>query len=160
RAGKKPNQHTVPIGHVKHCSLELGVHGFAAEVSFWNDPNIADELRAWFVEDDLIEVDLTLEPLFVERSAAKVRVRGLAAERTVHETPNAQQGGPMLRVYQLRFVDAAALLWRQHQPLELRTDGGDSPSTVEALLATHAAEGIHVDVTLDDAKSARPQLCL
>jgi hypothetical protein len=149
--------HAVAGNRIKACTLELLPHGFFATVTFWNEHGTKDDLIAWFATRDLIEAELTLAPAGRPESAARVALHGLVADRSFTETVTAEvKGAPVqLREYTVRLVDAAELLWRQHFPLELRAQ-----AKMKELIAAQLAEGIKLDITLDDAERTRPLLCI
>jgi hypothetical protein len=154
-------QHDVVGVRVKTCTLELLPHGFAGRVTFWNDlGNSDDELFPWFLDPELMEVELTIEladaePKDVE--ASRIVLHGLVSDRALGEGTVVGVGGEPVatREYTVAFVDAAALLWRQHQPLELRAD-----ANVKQVIEAHLAGHIKLDCSLGDADQTLPMVCV
>lgn len=151
------HQHRVAGASVKRCALELRPHGFSGAVTFWSVPGEKDTLIDWFVGPALMTVELTVDGARPEQAPARIVLAGLATDKEVRETVAAGVAKtPVgLREYTVRFVDAAAHLWRQHFPLELR-----AAATMKETIAGHLANGMALDITLDDADATRPLVCV
>ena len=122
----------VPGGQLRSVALTLESHGFDGRVEFALADDSAlggpytDTLYTAFVGDSLIAVTLSVETPLVDRppksGATPLELQGLVSERSVVEHAVAKKlGTSRLRRYQLRFVDPAQLVWRQHFPCELYT---------------------------------------
>jgi hypothetical protein len=153
-------QEVVPGARVKSCALELLPHGFSGRVTLWSDVLDDDKLAAWFLEPELMEIELSVAPVHGDKkdiAAARIELHGLVSDRSVSESVVAVESGKerIEREYTIAFVDPAALLWRQHQPLELRAD-----AKLKQILEAHLAGHVKLDCSLADADKTRPILCL
>lgn len=136
----------IPGGDIKRFEIDLSMHGFEAEVEFWVQLEVEQDLVFPLVTgQDPIEARLSVkgtvnlptpepDPLVVQ---GLVRQRALA-ERIVERVKDA----PILfRRYRLRFSDNARALWGQHFPSALFAD-----SDMAEVLKSHAAAGIVLDL--------------
>jgi hypothetical protein len=115
-------------GSIERVSLEMHPYGFEAEVGFLvSSETETDELFAPFCADDPIQVTLSVATCILDgtdQQTVPLVVSGPVIERSLREeTTDEIDGQPiMVRHYLVRFVDAAAALWRQHHPIELFVD--------------------------------------
>ncbi len=133
-------------------------HGFSASVTFYGDETAKDPLLDWFLGRTLVEADSTLVP--IERDAnseARVQLHALVESRSLVEQAQLDlHGAPVLRrEYTVELRDPAALLWRQHFPLELRAQ-----AKMKELIAAHLPNGMKLEMTLDDVERTRPMICV
>lgn len=151
---------TIHGGNVKRCRLALRPWGFEAEVDFWiaSDRKQKDTLLAEFVKADLIEAKLTLQGTPPHGAqAVPLVLEGRVTDKTLSESTFAGvENNPVLtREYGIRFADAAAVLWTQHHPLELK-----AKAKLDDIISEHLAEGISLESALDATSTPRPMLCL
>src|SRR5262249_36742515 len=108
-------QHEVAGVRVKACTLELLPDRFAGRVTFWNDlGSTEDELLPWFLDPELMDVELTVESSDVEpkdAEASRIVLHGFVSDRALRETSVVNvEGQPVLeREYTVAFVDPATL---------------------------------------------------
>jgi hypothetical protein len=133
-------------GDIKEFSLELSNHGFDAEVAFWVQLDVVDDLlKPLFVEPHLITARLTLEGHdHLPTPAPKpFVVQGVVYEKRLFEM--VEQGDKDLpvrfRKYRVRFGDHARILWRQHFPSALFAD-----MEVKKVIASQGVEGIKLNL--------------
>lgn len=122
----------IPGGQVKSLSVDLQSHGFSAEVVFvlvddtaLQGPN-SDRLYTAFVGDDLISVAMKVETPLVDedpqKGATAFELHGLVSDRSLTEQSIEKSlSRSRVRLYRIRFLDPAQLLWKQHFPCELYT---------------------------------------
>ncbi|MBZ4396701.1 hypothetical protein [Myxococcus sp. AS-1-15] len=151
-AGGTP--HVIPPGDVKSFALTLRSFGFEGRVAFDVADNTSagglekDPLKAAFLEQDLMEVQLELTAVHTDAAPqpalTSLKVKGLVSERSLVEVPAAPRpGAPLLhRRYEVTFQDAAALLWSQHFPCVLYTQ-----KTMKDVLDAH--KGTHIPLVYD-----------
>ena len=117
----------IPGGQVKSLSVDLQSHGFSAEVVFvlvddtaLQGPN-SDRLYTAFVGDDLISVAMKVETPLVDedpqKGATAFELHGLVSDRSLTEQSIEKSlSRSRVRLYRIRFLDPAQLLWKQHFP--------------------------------------------
>jgi hypothetical protein len=126
-------QHAIAGGAVKELALDLRSYGFSGSLAFLVQDDQAhgggfgDELRADFLEPDLIEVSVTVAPVLVTPEAGPIQpitLKGLVTDKSVSEVLFRKTADlpVLIRRYRIAFADPAQVLWGQHYPCQLYTD--------------------------------------
>lgn len=125
--------------NVERLALRMTRFGLSGEIDFWiqndedQDGEEVDELYAAFGKSDPIEIELGIiavrpddeeENTISQKDPVPLVIKGLVSEREVYEETyrGMDTPAPLCRRYRVAFLDPAALLWRQHHPLELYTE--------------------------------------
>jgi hypothetical protein len=136
----------IPGGAVRHFSAQLHPWGFEAEFGFLVSlEQEEDPLFTTLTGTDGVKLAASIascEPPGDEGEAAvPLSFRGLVTGRRVEERVGWDlEGSPVIsRLYTVQVQDTASVLWRQHQPCELRV-----ASTLQELLDAHKAGGLQL----------------
>lgn len=153
---------SVPGGNIKAMAFDWTAQGFEADVTWWHvslrDPS-EDKLKEPFVENDLIEATLNLEPLYDDEAGvvAPVVLKGLVTTRELSERAFEDLSGSpiMQRRYNVRFADKLAVLWAQHRPCALYCD-----KTLADMFGANLPEGVELKYEWPFLNEVRPVICL
>ncbi|TQV88492.1 hypothetical protein [Aliikangiella coralliicola] len=152
--------HKIPGANVKQCQLSLVSYGFSGSVGFWLPvEQNKDQLIDNFATEDLIEIDLSITPVFnlPEPPPEPLVVKGLVTDKSVIELNylTLSERPILYRYYRVTFADPAAVLWRQHFPCELYVD-----QTMASVIKAQIPELIKLDLELTSLNEAKPIICL
>jgi len=150
----------IPGGNIKNCCLNLFAYGFDGELDFWISSGTGkDDLFPAFIKPDLMEVRISVQGVhnLPTPEPDPLVVKGLVTGKSVREVSYKDvSGDPVLqRNYQISFRDAPQVLWKQHYPTELYTE-----KSIADILATHAVEGISLELAWDKIKQKSAMICL
>ncbi len=149
---------TIPAGNIKRVSVAAHGHGFSATVEWWmvsQQDASEDKLFAHFIKQEPAEVTLTLarahaaegitaEPLVLPGRVTGRRVR----ERAFKDVKD----GPVLhRRYQVRFADAATVLWGQHFPSGIWVE-----QSLQEVFKAHAPPGVKLAFQWEGTEAKQP----
>lgn len=141
----------VPGGQIKFLTTSIRPYGYTARLDFWMSSATAkgkenDPLFSRFVEQDLIEVKLGIEPQLKPRDTkiepltlqGYVTDKAILTELTI-ENVNLKGDPVLYRHYRIDFADPAHVLWRQHFPCDLMVD-----EDVKELIEANKADGVNL----------------
>lgn len=141
----------VPGGQIKFLTASIHPYGYTARLDFWISSATArgkenDPLFSRFVEQDLIEVKLDIEPHLKPRDTKiePLTLQGIVTDKAILTELTIEnvnlKGDPVLyRHYQIDFADPAHVLWRQHFPCDLMVD-----EDVKELIEANKADGVNL----------------
>ncbi|MEY3211725.1 MAG: hypothetical protein RIT28_2206 [Pseudomonadota bacterium] len=152
----------IPPGNVERVELEMTPYGVEATLAFWLKDGAAmggavtDDLLTDFLAAGLLKVTLEISSIYLRESMETppdpLTVKGVVVSRAVTLEPFAEAnedvsglkiGVPtVIRRYEVRVVDPAAALWRQHRPCALYVQ-----KTVMDVVNEH--KGSHITITGD-----------
>jgi hypothetical protein len=150
----------IPPGNVERIELTMTPYGFEANLAFWLKDgaamggSIADGLLTDFIAEGLLKVTLAISSIYLretmETPPDPLTVKGVVVSRAVTLEPLPESRGDVntlkigvptvIRRYEIRVVDPAAALWRQHRPCALYVQ-----KTVMDVVNEH--KGSHITIT-------------
>ena len=155
---------TLVAGAVEELDLTIEPWAFEGRL-LWRVLLDQDEDGVWdvFTSDATMTVSLSVASTVLDGTDAPddedapLKVTGYVTARRLREQPSDETTGQPLveRRYELWFVDPAAYFWRQHRPIELRTE-----SSFATTLAAHQAPGMTVAATGSALAITHPVLCI
>ncbi|MEE2789301.1 MAG: hypothetical protein VX589_18330 [Myxococcota bacterium] len=162
KAGKKVFDYKG--GVIQQFAYTLDPNGFEASFTLVVDVNAIkkDEFLTPFLDDDLIEIDLTILPLLSDEKKVKpkpTKLSGIVVKRDLEETAfrivarNKKVG---YRVYKMTFVDPAQFYWRRNFPILLYRNKKES----EVIKAQTPKGKINLSLKHAAFNETKPLICL
>lgn len=142
----------IPGANIKSLRIGIRPYGFRAMLSFWvSSETTEDKLFPRFIQPDLMEVTLNVDPHFKPKGAEieSLELHGLVTGKAVLkeltiENIHLKDNPVLYRHYRIDFADSAQVLWGQHFPCDLLVDG-----TVKNLIEANKATGVHLKYDWD-----------
>lgn len=157
----KGKEYKIPGGNVKDCQLDCQLYGFDGSLFFSlpDDEAYEDKLIKAFIKEALIEIDLSIMPVFnLPKPPPKpLVVKGMVTAKQVQEEIYTELSKPkvLYRHYHLKFADPAQVVWRQHYPCELYVK-----QTMEQVIKAQLTSHINLKMNLPALKTKQAMICL
>jgi hypothetical protein len=159
-------KYAITGGSVRELALDLHSYGFSGSLSFVvqddqaHGGSFTDTLRAAFIKPDLIEVALSVAPVWTAAEAAPIQpitLAGLVIDKSITELMFRQTADlPVLaRRYRIAFADPAQVLWGQHYPCQLYTN-----KSMVDVINDHLGDKITVSYDFSALSTSRPLVFL
>ena len=156
----KDKSHEIPGGQVKRVALRLSSWGFTCTVEFTTMLEMDDAaLYTAFQKPDIVKATLSIGPVTThpQPKIEPVVVTGLVRTKRLSAMAHGKdkKGVQWSRRYAIEFADAAAVLWKQHRPVELYTQ-----KKLSDVFDAHKGSHIALAYNWDVLKQERALICL
>lgn len=146
----------ISCGNIQTVDLNLFSYGFEGTIAFWADDKNSQSL---FDTSQIFQVILDISPSFFRtENPSSLSLKGIVVEKTLvrEEVHSKVKEMPIfMRLFSLRFKDAAQVVWNQHFPTALYTQ-----KTMQEMIDFQKTPDISLEYEWEKLKQKHPIIAL